>query len=104
MTKRDKTTGVENRNAAKNGGGFELQLLGYSLTTAEILYRMPDAQSLLQTFIWQDYDLAPRFPKLHKFLHFWERELDGPLHSVRVTHERLIKPAEIRVATDLSVH
>src|SRR4051794_18560600 len=38
---------------------LELQLKGYRLATAEILYRMPDHPSLLQTFIWQHYDLAP---------------------------------------------
>lgn len=83
---------------------LDLQLAGYSLTTAEILYRMPDARSLLQTFVWQQYDLAPKFPRLRRFLEFWERELDGPLHSVRVAHSALIKPAEIRSATDLSLH
>jgi len=73
------------------------QLDGYSLATAEITYRMPDAQSLLQTYLWQDYDMAPKFPELRKFLDFWERELDGPLHSVRVAHSALIKPAEFKV-------
>lgn len=82
----------------------DLQLAGYSLTTAEILYRMPDARSILQTFVWQQYDLAPRFPRLRRFLEFWERELDGPLHSVRVAHATLIKPAEIRSVTDLTLH
>ena len=57
---------------------FRRQLDGYSLATAEIFYRMPDARDLLQTFIWQQYDLAPRFPELRKFLNFWTRELDGP--------------------------
>jgi uncharacterized protein Usg len=76
---------------------FQKQLAGYALATAEILYRMPDCQSLLQTFVWQDYDLAPRFPKLTKFLNFWERELDGPLHSVRLTHSQLLRPAEVRM-------
>ncbi|MEO1491723.1 MAG: usg protein [Pseudomonadota bacterium] len=75
---------------------FRRQLDGYSLATAEITYHMPDAQSLLQTFVWQHYDLAPKFPKLREFLDFWERELDGPLHSVRVAHSGLIKPAEFR--------
>ena len=51
---------------------FLAQLEGYSLTTAEIIYRMPDAQTLLQSYVWQDYDMAPRFPKLGKFLEFWE--------------------------------
>ena len=74
---------------------FIKQLAGYGLTTATILYRMPDHPVLLQTFVWQDYDLAPRFPELRGFLDFWTRELDGPLHSVTIAHARLIKPAEI---------
>ena len=75
---------------------FRKQLEGYGLTTAKILYRLPDHQRLLQTFVWQDYDLFPRFPQLSKFLDFWRRELEGPLHSVTVAHARLIQPSEIR--------
>ena len=73
---------------------FLRQVQGYGLTTATILYRMPDHPSVLQSYIWQDYDLAPRFPVLIKFLDFWKRELEGPLHSVTVSHSRLIKPAQ----------
>ena len=73
---------------------FLRQVEGYGLTTATILYRMPDHRSVLQSYIWQDYDLAPRFPVLIKFLDFWKRELEGPLHSVTVSHSRLIKPAQ----------
>jgi uncharacterized protein Usg len=72
-------------------------LKGYSLTTAEILYRLPDHPSLLQTFVWQDYDLHPRFPKLKSFLEFWETELDGKLYRVRVAHSKLVKPSELRM-------
>lgn len=75
---------------------FLKQLAGYGLATARILYRMPDHPRLLQTFVWQDYDIAPEFPVLIKFLAFWQRKLDGPLHSVVVGHTKLIKPAEIR--------
>ncbi|WP_100964950.1 usg protein [Bosea sp. FBZP-16] len=74
---------------------FLRQLAGYGLTTAKILYRMPDHPDFLQTYVWQDYDLAPRFPELHRFLDFWRRELDGPLHSITVAHSQLIRPAEI---------
>jgi len=74
----------------------ELMLAGHGLTTAEILYRMPDCQQLLQTFTWQEYDLAPDFPKLKEFIEFWTEELDGPLHSVRYTHQHLIRPGEWR--------
>lgn len=41
---------------------LERQLNGYGLTTAHILYRVPDFETVLQTYVWQDYDLAPDFP------------------------------------------
>lgn len=84
---------------------FIRQLEGYGLTTATILYRIPDHRSVLQTYIWQQYDLAPRFPILQKFLEFWRRELEGPLHSVTIAHARLLKPAEIRTVNGvLTLH
>jgi uncharacterized protein Usg len=76
------------------------QLTGFSLTTAEILYRMPDHPSLLQTYVWQDYDVHPRFPRLKHFLDFWTRNLDGKLYRVTVAHKRLITPAELRMVDD----
>jgi uncharacterized protein Usg len=72
------------------------QMSGYGLTTAQILYRRPDHPWLLQTYIWQDYDLFPKFPELQRFLAFWMEKLEGPLHSVQVAHSRLIKPADLR--------
>lgn len=76
---------------------FIKQLAGYGMTTAEILYHLPDHPALLQTYIWQDYDLAPAFPALSSFLRFWRETLDGALHSVRVGHSKLIRPAELRL-------
>lgn len=75
---------------------FQRQLGGYGLTTAQILYRRPDHPWLLQTYIWQEYDLCPDFPELRGFLTFWRKSLHGILHTVMVAHSRLIKPAEIR--------
>jgi uncharacterized protein Usg len=75
---------------------FARQLQDYRLTTAEILYHLPDHPDILQTYIWQDLDIAPRFPVLHRFLDFWGRELDGKLHSVRVASASLIKPPSFR--------
>ena len=75
--------------------GLVRSVEGYGLTTAQIVYRIPDRHQLLQEFIWQQFDLFPDFPELCKFLRFWEAELDGPLHSVTVAHARLIKPAEL---------
>lgn len=77
---------------------FELALRGYRVTTAEILYHMPDHPDLLQTFIWQELDLAPKFPVLNKFLHFWETNIEGRLHSVRVAARGLFSAAELKYA------
>lgn len=89
----------------RNHAETELMLRGYGLTTAQILYRMPDHPRLLQTFIWQHLDLAPKFPELFRFLDFWREKLDGPLHSVAYTHRRLIAPNEWRnVAGELVLH
>ena len=75
---------------------FACQLRGWSLTTAEITYRLPDFRDILQIFVWQDYDMAPKFPRLIKFLDFWSHNLDGPLASVRVAHTGIVRPLELR--------
>src|SRR5437763_1207660 len=56
---------------------LELQLQGYRLTTAEIIYRLPDHPALLQSVIWQKFDLAPDYPELRRFLEFWSRSIGG---------------------------
>ena len=84
---------------------FRKQLEGYSLTTAEILYRLPDHPTLLQSYIWQDYDLAPDFPVLRKFLDFWERTLEGPLFKVTVGCRKLIAPSELKaIGAEFRLH
>ena len=64
------------------------QLPDYRLTTAEIIYHLPDHPDLLQSFIWQKLDVAPDYPELRRFLEFWSRSIEGKLHSVRVGQAR----------------
>lgn len=77
---------------------FRVQFEGCRLTTAQIYYHLPDHQNLLQEFIWQDYDVAPRFPNLKGFLNFWIHEIEGKLHSVYVARQELITPGDYRFA------
>lgn len=77
---------------------FEAQLRGGRLTTAEVLYYMPDHPQLLQRFTWQTTDIAPDFPRVHRFLDFWRREIEGVIHSVTVSAQGLVSPARLRVA------
>lgn len=72
------------------------QLSEYRLTTARIIYHLPDHMHLLQEYIWQDYDISPRFPVLTGFLNFWKKEIEGTLHSVYVARQELITPGDYR--------
>lgn len=63
---------------------------------------MPDQLSLIQQFVWQDYDQYPEFPKLAGFLEFWEANLDGPLYKVTVAHAKLLQPSDYRALAHLA--
>jgi uncharacterized protein Usg len=77
---------------------FSVQLTGRRLTTAEVLYYMPAHPNLLQSFLWQTLDQAPEFPRVHRFLEFWRREIDAVIHSVSIGGVDVIKPAGLRTA------
>ncbi len=82
-----------------------LQIKDYRLTTAEILYHLPDHPALLQTYVWQNMDLAPQYPELRRFLDFWKANLDGKLHSIRVAAGAPVRQASLRHAKHLqSIH
>lgn len=72
-----------------------LQHQGYRLTTAEILYHLPDHPTLLQSYLWQEYDLLPRLPVLAGFLTYWQRSIEGRIHSVKVATAGLCQPIQL---------
>jgi uncharacterized protein Usg len=75
---------------------ISMALRGYRLTTAEILYHLPDHPALLQSYIWQDWDLVPKLPTLNRFLVFWRRDLDAKLHSIRIGIADVMAPGQWR--------
>ena len=83
-------------------GEFEAQLRGRRLTTAEVIYYMPDHPSLLQRFMWQTLDLAPEYPRIQQFLEFWRKEIDAVIHSVSVTSVGEVRAARVRIAGVIS--
>ena len=83
---------------------FALQLHGWRLATAEVLYYMPDHPTLLQSFVWQTLDLAPAYPRIHRFLDFWRREIDAVIHSVQLASGEQLAPGRVSAATHLLHH
>jgi uncharacterized protein Usg len=81
------------------------ELRDYRLTTAEIIYHLPDHPDLLQSFIWQKLDVAPDFPELCRFLEFWSRNIEGRLHSVKIGQARFAgRPRFRHVRASLLLH
>ncbi|WP_395646573.1 protein usg [Terricaulis sp.] len=80
---------------------LELRLRGWRMATAEVLYYMPDHPSLLQSFVWQTLDLAPKYPRIHRFLNYWRKEIDAVIHSVRLATGETLAPAPVHTATHL---
>jgi uncharacterized protein Usg len=83
---------------------LSLRLQGWRLATAEVLYYMPDHPTLLQSFIWQTLDLAPAYPRIHKFLDFWRREIDAVIHSVQLATGEELAPARVQTASHILHH
>jgi uncharacterized protein Usg len=83
---------------------FKLRLEGWRLTTAEVLYYMPDHPKLIQSFVWQTLDLAPRYPRITQFLGFWKREIEAIIHSVRIGGSEELAPARVRFSEELRLH
>lgn len=84
-------------------GELSRQLRGQRLTTAEVIYYMPDHPALLQRFMWQTLDLPPEFPRIHKFLDYWRREIDAVIHSVTCSAAGLVMPARLDVSRDIGL-
>jgi uncharacterized protein Usg len=84
-------------------GEFERRLRGERLTTAEVLFYLPDHPKLLQRFTWQTLDLAPEYPRVHRFLQFWRREIEAVIHSVTLSTEGAVQAPRVRIAGMMGV-
>lgn len=69
----------------------ELFLKDYRLTTIKVYYYMPDYVSLLQEFVLQQYDIAPQYPELNKFLLHWHKNIDAVIKEVLMSQGSLMK-------------
>ncbi|MGE3302743.1 MAG: hypothetical protein AB7M12_06485 [Hyphomonadaceae bacterium] len=80
---------------------MEMRLRGWRLTTAEVLYYLPDHPSVIQSFLWQTLDLAPDYPRIMRFLNFWKDEIEAVIHSVRIAGGEMLAPAAVTHAREI---
>ena len=58
-----------------------------ALTTIQVYYWIPDYRHILQEFMWQTMDVSPEFPRMNKFLRYWEHNIEGPIHDVVIAQK-----------------
>ena len=56
------------------------------LVTIKVVYHMPDYLHVLNEFVWQTHDILPLFPRTHRFIDFWNREIEGPINHAEVVY------------------
>ena len=56
----------------------------HQIVMVNVLYYMPDQRHLVNEFCWQTLDIRPKYPRIHKFLDFWRREIDAIIKEVTI--------------------
>lgn len=62
-----------------------------SLVTVDILYWMPDYTNVLQKFVWQTSDIVPEYPRVHRFLNYWQENIEAVISEVRIADAETIE-------------
>jgi len=92
-----KSKGLSKLNRISSSKDFFTKLNdNFRLTTVEVIYRMPDYQSILQEFVWQTLDRPPEYPRIYKFLEYWEINIEAPIYSVKIADRPMISMHELR--------
>ncbi|MBT3501268.1 MAG: hypothetical protein HN464_02930 [Candidatus Marinimicrobia bacterium] len=45
---------------------------------------MPDYLNIVNEFVWQTDDQLPEYPRITKFLNYWDKNIDGPIKEVYI--------------------
>jgi len=75
---------------------FSRMLNGYHYVSVNVIYYMPDHQNLINEFIWTTLDIKPKYPRIKKFLDYWEAEIEGKIKQVILVDGKPFQLAEWR--------
>lgn len=83
---------------------FEIMVTkGYSLVTVNVIYYLPDYNSLVNEFLWQSLDLRPKYPRIQKFLQHWQNEIDAVIKEIQLTDSFGLSPRKFRKIEELNM-
>ena len=56
----------------------------WTVATVQVVYYIPDYLNIVQEFMWQTEDQLPEYPRITKFLNYWDKNIDGPIKEVYI--------------------
>jgi uncharacterized protein Usg len=56
----------------------------WTVATVQVVYYIPDYLHVVNEFMWQTEDQIPNYPRITKFLDYWDKNIDGPIKEVYI--------------------
>ena len=63
---------------------IQIILKKWTVASVQVVYYIPDYMSLVNEFIWQTEDQLPEYPRITRFLDYWDKNIDGPIKEVYI--------------------
>ena len=63
---------------------IEIILRKWTVASVQVVYYIPDYMNLVNEFIWQTEDQLPEYPRITRFLDYWDKNIDGPIKEVYI--------------------
>ena len=61
-----------------------IKIRKWTIATVQVIYFIPDHLHILNEFMWQTEDELPEYPRIKRFLDYWDKNIDGPIKEVYI--------------------
>ena len=62
----------------------EIIIKKWTVASVQVVYYIPDYMSLVNEFVWQTEDQLPDYPRIGRFLNYWDKHIDGPIKEAYI--------------------
>ena len=56
----------------------------WTVASVQVVYYIPDYLHIVNEFVWQTDDQIPDYPRIERFLEYWDKNIDGPIKEVYI--------------------
>ena len=68
----------------------------WTLATVHVVYYIPDYLHIVNEFSWQTEDTRTDYPRIKRFLDYWDKNIAGPIKDVYIIDHDDVNPQEVR--------